>query len=143
MGDVESFMELAAKYGVDKIQFKTLFESSEMKNAVRADFEKAAAMGIQGFPTVVLKKEEAYFLISNGYLEGERVAKLVEQNLWVCFVTKKTVYDSNIAFEINLILFYYEFTEYATNVGLISEYLLYTLLRNAKKITFFLLFSIQ
>jgi protein-disulfide isomerase-like protein with CxxC motif len=48
---------------------------------VRADFEKAAAMGVRGFPTVVLKKGEEYILISNGYLEGERVAKMVVANL--------------------------------------------------------------
>jgi putative protein-disulfide isomerase len=81
MGNVETYLELAKKYKVNSTKFKTLFESAKMKNAVRADFEKAAAMGVRGFPTVVLKKGEEYILISNGYLAGERVAKMVEANL--------------------------------------------------------------
>lgn len=78
MGKVETFMELAAKYDVDQTTFKNLFESEKMKQAVRADFEKAAAMGVRGFPSIVLKKGANYFLIANGYMNGEQVAKLVE-----------------------------------------------------------------
>lgn len=81
MGEVATYLELAKKYKVDTVKFKTLFESEKMKNAVRADFERAAAMGVRGFPTMVLKKDDQYFLISNGYLEADKVIKQVEGNL--------------------------------------------------------------
>lgn len=81
MSTVETYTELATKYGVDAEKFTSLFISEKMKNAVRADFEKSSAMGVRGFPTMVLKKGEAYILISNGYLEGDKVVKMVEANL--------------------------------------------------------------
>ena len=81
MGAVETYMELAENYGVDKTKFKELFTSEAMKLAVRADFEKAAAMGVRGFPTVVLRDEEGYYLISNGYMEGKQLVKLVREAL--------------------------------------------------------------
>jgi len=81
MSATATYSELATKYGVDADKFAALFVSEKMKNAVRADFEKSSAMGIRGFPTMVLKKGEEYILISNGYLEGDKVVRMVEANL--------------------------------------------------------------
>ncbi len=75
----ETYMEVAKKFNLDKNDFKNLFESEEMKNAVRGDFTRSAEMGVRGFPTVILKKDEELFLLTNGYTEAENIIRKVEQ----------------------------------------------------------------
>jgi len=75
--EVETYLELAEQFSVDREKFKTLFDSEEMKSAVKKDFEFAAALGVRGFPTVILQNGDQYFLISNGYT----TAKNIEANV--------------------------------------------------------------
>ena len=75
----ETFVELAGQFDLDKIEFKKLFESEEMKNAVREDFSRSAEMGVRGFPTVVLKNEDGLFLLSNGYAKSEDIIGKMNQ----------------------------------------------------------------
>lgn len=81
MGVVETYVELAKKYEVDIDQFKILFTSDEMKTAAREDFVKSGEMGVRGFPTVILQKGDKLILISNGYMEGDKLVRQVEANL--------------------------------------------------------------
>ncbi len=75
--EVETYLELAEQFSVDREKFKTLFDSEEMKSAVKKDFEFAAALGVRGFPTIILQNGDQYFLISNGYT----TAKNIEANV--------------------------------------------------------------
>ena len=79
--EVETYLVLADKFGVNRAKFRAMFESEAMKQAARKDFENAAAMGVRGFPTVVLKKGEQYFLISNGYTEAKNIISNVNYQL--------------------------------------------------------------
>ena len=76
----ETFTELAGQFDLDKNEFKKLFESEEMKKAVREEFSYAAEMGVRGFPTVILKNGESIHLISNGYTDAENVIEKVNQH---------------------------------------------------------------
>ncbi len=79
--EVETYLDLVEKFGVDPNKFKVLFESEEMKQAIKKDFEKAAALGIRGFPSVVLQDGDKYFLISNGYTTAKNIEANVIQQL--------------------------------------------------------------
>lgn len=81
--DIETYLELANQFGLDKEAFKKSFESEEAKEDIRIEFEYAASLGVRGFPTVILKRgEEDYTLISNGYQKAEqilaKISKLIE-----------------------------------------------------------------
>lgn len=71
--DLTTYTDLSAQFGFEKTAFAEMFESADMKAKVKKDFEKSAAMGVRGFPTVILKKGEKVILISNGYAEAEQV----------------------------------------------------------------------
>jgi putative protein-disulfide isomerase len=75
--DVNTYLDLTEQFGVDREKFKAMFESEGMKQAIRKDFETAGAMGVRGFPTVILQDGDQYFLISNGYT----TAKNIESNI--------------------------------------------------------------
>ena len=75
--DINTYLDLAKQFDMDPAKFKALFESDEMKNAVRKDFEKAGELGVRGFPSMILKNKDGYTLIANGYMSAERIIQLV------------------------------------------------------------------
>ena len=62
-------MEVAEEYGLDKQTFAELFESEEAKYTTKTDFQLSAEMGIKGFPSVVVKLKNQFYMIANGYRE--------------------------------------------------------------------------
>ena len=77
----ETFVAIADQFNLDKNEFKKLFESDEMKKAVREDFALSAEMGVRGFPTVIFKKGDELFLLSNGYTVAENIIEKVDRVL--------------------------------------------------------------
>ena len=77
----ETFVELAGAFNLDKNEFRKLFESEEMKDKVRHDFEYSAEMGVRGFPTVILQKGDELYLLSNGYTKAENIVEKVDRVL--------------------------------------------------------------
>ncbi len=75
---VESYYDALDKIEVDKAEFKRLFESDEMKQKVRRDFERAAEYGINSFPSILLKTGEQYHLISSGYTTSDNIIQKVK-----------------------------------------------------------------
>lgn len=75
----ETFATVAEQLGVDKNEFKRLFESEEMKNMVREDFTYAGEMDVRGFPTVILKNGDDLYLLSNGYTEAVHLLEQVKR----------------------------------------------------------------
>ncbi|MEL6863232.1 MAG: DsbA family protein [Bacteroidota bacterium] len=78
---IDTYLAIAQKLDIDQEKFQKAFSSEEMKVAVRRDFERAAEMGIRGFPSMVLQKGEKLFLIANGYRTAEQIIEAVEQRL--------------------------------------------------------------
>lgn len=76
--DVNIYLPLCDKYQVDKEAFRKAFQSQQMKDATRDDFKLSGALGIRGFPSLVLKKGEEYFLITNGYTTSDIVINAVK-----------------------------------------------------------------
>ena len=78
---VETYLDLAEQFGVDRETFKTMFESEAIKTAIKKDFEMAAALGVRSFPTLVLQKGDQYFLISNGYSTSKNIKSSIKHQL--------------------------------------------------------------
>ncbi|MDF1865220.1 MAG: DsbA family protein [Saprospiraceae bacterium] len=77
----ETYLELVEQFGVRKEDFKNAFESEEMREAVRRDFEYSSEVGVRGFPTVVLQKGDQYYLIANGYMKSGVVIERIKKQL--------------------------------------------------------------
>ena len=74
---IDTYVPLAAKYGVDPDTFKEAFESDAAKKAVRADFDYATSIGVQGFPTLALQIGEELHVIAYGYTAAEDIMKRI------------------------------------------------------------------
>ncbi|MEQ8684470.1 MAG: DsbA family protein [Imperialibacter sp.] len=72
------YEELAVQFGVDPKAFIEKFESEEMKYRTTEDFQWSNSAGVKGFPTVVLKNDQGYYLISNGFRPLDEVEKVIE-----------------------------------------------------------------
>lgn len=75
----DTYVSLAADFGVDTEIFRTAFESEDMKTRVKEDFNYAGQLGVRGFPTLVLQEGDKYYLISNGYMKASKVLHQIEQ----------------------------------------------------------------
>lgn len=79
--DVQTYLEIAKRMGINTSDFKKAFESEEMKIAVRNDFTSAAELGIRGFPAVVLQVGDQYYLVANGYTTSDRLVQTIKGQL--------------------------------------------------------------
>ncbi len=70
---IETYLELLDEFDIDKNAFEEAFKSSEWKAKVKDDFQYAAALGVRGFPTLILQKGEKLHLLSNGYKKADQI----------------------------------------------------------------------
>jgi putative protein-disulfide isomerase len=75
----ETYSELAEDFGLKKADFAQQFESKEMKEKVKADFQYAGQVGVRSFPTVVLRDGDQYYLIAQGYVKSKQIIEKCNQ----------------------------------------------------------------
>lgn len=71
--DPELLADLAGAVGVDRNAFATVFPTREMLYKTAADFYRAQSMGIQGFPTVVLRNGSELRLLVAGFIAFDKL----------------------------------------------------------------------
>jgi len=67
----ESYSNALDKVNIDKKEFLELFNSDQLKNDVKKDFQKAGSLGINSFPTILIKSGDNYTIIAKGYTKSE------------------------------------------------------------------------
>ncbi|WP_426416577.1 DsbA family protein [Aestuariirhabdus sp. LZHN29] len=72
---------LAVEAGVDGARFAEALASDAMRARTRADYELSASLGIQGFPTLALKRDQQWIGISQGYLPWDSLQTRMEAAL--------------------------------------------------------------
>ncbi len=77
--DDELYKELAEKFGIAPVPFMKRFEEEKMKQHVQQEFAWVKESGVQGFPTVVLRNDSKYYLLSNGYVPLEELEITLEK----------------------------------------------------------------
>lgn len=77
----ESYHSLLSEYGIDKEEFTSLFNSDEMKEKIRQDFSRAAELGVNSFPTILLEHDGKIYPIARGYSTSEKMTDRVENLL--------------------------------------------------------------
>lgn len=64
----EAYPQLIAGFDVDPARFMDLLTGEEMKRATWEDFEEARALSASGFPTLLLRLEDGYAVVTRGYV---------------------------------------------------------------------------
>lgn len=77
--DINAYKSLIEKYGVDFTKFASVFNSNEARLGIKEDYKLSGQMGIKGFPSVVLKRGEEWYLICNGYNTSEELLKIISK----------------------------------------------------------------
>lgn len=75
----ETYLDLIKTFDIDNDKFTTLFQSEEMKNQTANDFMLAGALGVKGFPALLLKKGDKVKMITYGYTTFEKMDKTLEK----------------------------------------------------------------
>lgn len=77
--DTEAIARLAETFGQDANAFKESMDTEEMKYATKQEFQFAQDLSATGFPTLVIKVGEEYFLMARGYVSYEVLAERLEK----------------------------------------------------------------
>ena len=78
---VEAYFPYLEKYNIDPDEFMKKFEDPFYKEKTLEDFKLASNFGVTGFPTVILKKDDKYYLLAQGFVPFEQLNASVEQIL--------------------------------------------------------------
>ncbi|WP_428225114.1 DsbA family protein [Flavobacterium sp.] len=79
---VEAYLDIAEDFGIKKEVFKERFESNEIKELVKSDFEFARKLGVRSFPTVLLESNGQFSVITQGYSKSEVMINKVKSQLY-------------------------------------------------------------
>lgn len=74
----ETFIEQLEGFAIDPNEFRTAFESDEMKYETTLDFQFARAIGATGFPSMVYLENKTAYPISRGYMDYKDLKPLIE-----------------------------------------------------------------
>jgi len=78
MGDSRSYHSVLKELGISVEDFDGLFSSDKMKESVRVDFQRAANLGVSGFPTVLIQNDDKVTRVSSGYTQAESLISKIE-----------------------------------------------------------------
>ncbi len=74
----QALVAVAASTGLDAERFRAVLDEPATTEATEADFRRARALGVQGFPTVLLNRDGRWYPVSAGYQPLERLESVLE-----------------------------------------------------------------
>ncbi len=78
-----AYFNICDQYKVSFDDFKSAFESDDFKQLTKNDFGYSQQMGVRGFPSMILIKNNKATLVSNGYQKADGIIntinKLIEE----------------------------------------------------------------
>ncbi len=77
----EMYAEIADKYGIDTGIFAQRFNDTAYDKLLTRDFETSAYYQAQGYPHVLLKKDDQYYLLTRGYNSYENLEPIINKIL--------------------------------------------------------------
>ncbi len=79
--DYSAYGKLAAEFGLDADAFVAQMKEDESLKMIRAEFQRAGAMGVTGFPTIFLEQNGQYTVLARGYVPKERLQAALDRVL--------------------------------------------------------------
>jgi putative protein-disulfide isomerase len=77
--ELDTYLDLAVRFGIDRKAFAEAFTSEEMEKSVQDDFKQAGQLGIQSFPSLLLLHQGKYYLIGRGYQKASTIVEKVKK----------------------------------------------------------------
>ncbi|SNR42028.1 DsbA family protein [Hymenobacter mucosus] len=81
LNDMGTYEPLAAAYGVDMVNFRRQLALPETARGTQLEFAAVAKIGVQGFPTCILRVGQQGYVLARGYQPYEVFAAGLEQAL--------------------------------------------------------------
>ncbi|GAB3291270.1 DsbA family protein [Hymenobacter humi] len=81
LNDPSAYNALLAPFGVDSTEFQRRFAAPETARATQQEFAAVARIGVQGFPTSIVRVGEQGYVLARGYQPFEMVRQGLEQLL--------------------------------------------------------------
>ncbi|MBF9238340.1 DsbA family protein [Hymenobacter sp. BT683] len=81
LNDPTTYNALLAPFGVEVTEFHRRFAAPETVRATQQEFAAVARIGVQGFPTSVVRLAEQGYVLARGYQPYEQVRQELEQLL--------------------------------------------------------------
>lgn len=81
MEEDESYREVLKKLDIPEQNFFLKMADAHLKNATQEEFNFVKRLGISGFPTVIAKKENQYYLLAQGFRKYEDLQPVIEKFL--------------------------------------------------------------
>lgn len=81
LNEPKTYLPLATAYGVDGAEFLQRLMLSETAQATRQEFAAVAKIGVQGFPTTILRVGSQGYVLARGYQPYETFAEGLRQAL--------------------------------------------------------------
>lgn len=78
---LETFLEIALSFGLDKREFWEKFTSDEYKKLTNQDFQISRQLDVKGFPSTLMRINSKWYVISRGYRKFEELRGIVEKTL--------------------------------------------------------------
>ncbi len=76
-----AYGQMAAEFGLEANAFVAALSTPEIEEAAKQDFALANKLGVQGFPTVFLKKDNQLYKLGSGYMPLETLEANYQQVL--------------------------------------------------------------
>lgn len=79
--DISLYAKYASSLGVDTSGFTAAMKESRYEEQARADFKRAADLGVSGFPAVILRNNGKDIRVANGYVSFDELKSAIESHL--------------------------------------------------------------
>jgi len=79
--DTETLTDCAAAIGLNADQFSALLSSEMIDKKLRQDLRQAQLLNANGFPTILLAKEDTTYRLSNGYCSWQELSPRLKKLL--------------------------------------------------------------
>ncbi len=78
---LSTYKELLPQLGIDETEFEEAFESKSIKDLTLADFKLSRSLGVQGFPSTILKTEDQMTVMSRGFMNADLLIDQITDGL--------------------------------------------------------------
>lgn len=81
LNDISLYGKLVSAWGLDSAAFVQAMQDPANESLASSDFQAATDFGITGFPAVILRKGDKYYLLARGYTDLDTLEKRLQQAL--------------------------------------------------------------
>ena len=78
---IAAYLPIVEKLGINTSLFEKTFLAESTKVLTTNDFQRAKALGVRGFPTLLLQQDATYSLICNGYASAEQIIPFITSEM--------------------------------------------------------------